>query len=67
MFEAIAAMSAEALFGLGALAVLAAGILGLVTNMVLKDRGFGVALNGILMLFGFVAGVWTRFTIFGTL
>lgn len=67
MLAAIAAMSTGAQLGLLGMAVMAAGILGLVTNLVLRERGFGTAINGVLMLLGFAAGVWTRFALFGTL
>ncbi len=67
MLSAILAMPEESLWGLVGIGAIAAAILGVVTNAVLRERGFGMIPNGILMLVGFMAGVWTRYTIFGSL
>lgn len=67
MFHALAELSAGAWAGLAVLAGLAMWIFGLITNAVLKDRGFGIILNGTFMFLGFVTGAGLRLAIFGTL
>ncbi len=43
------------------LCMLAVGMVcGVISNMVLADVGFGIAINGFVVLLGSVLGVWLR-------
>ncbi len=67
LFQLFSQLSTMALIGLAAMSGLAIWVLGLVTNAVLRDRGFGVFANGTVMFAGFLAGALTRLAIFGRL
>jgi hypothetical protein len=56
-----------ALIGLAVMSGLAICVLGLITNAVLRERGFGVFVNGFVMFASFLAGALTRLAIFGRL
>ena len=53
-------LSPIVLFILGLFTVVGTLVLGFVTDAILRDRGFGPILNGLLVLAGSAFGVWTR-------
>jgi hypothetical protein len=67
MVHALAEMSGWTLLGLAVMFALAVWLFGSITNMVLRERGFGVILNGVVMVVGFLGGVYIRYLVFGTL
>ena len=60
-------LSTDALILLTLLAIVAGAVIGYLTDVVMKDRGFGPFGNGLLAILGAAVGLHVRLTIFGTL
>ncbi len=60
-------MSAYTIAGLAVIFAIMVALFGIITNSVLRERGFGLVLNGLLMAVGFTGGVFLRYLVFGAL
>ena len=65
MVQAFAALSFGAQIGIGVVLAVSIWVLGMIATLALGGRGFGVVVNGMLMLIGFAAGAFARFAVFG--
>lgn len=59
------ALPTSSLAVLGVVTLVALSLLGVVSDMVLRDRGYGVVVNGIFVTVGALLGIATQFSLSG--